>query len=189
MPSPVAHSLIGLSLGVAWLLPRAPGRDLLRRAWEARIPLFAAVVAANAPDLDYVPGILTGDLNAFHHGISHTVPFVIAIAALMSLFRPFRNVRSFGWLALIGASHLAADMVTEDLRPPYGIPVLWPLSSEHWIAPVHLFMHLRKREWTDIVQWHNGAAVLWEIALTLPLLLAALWWKTRAAGQATAQSG
>jgi inner membrane protein len=184
MPSPVAHSLIGLALGAAWLLPRAPRRELGARVWTARGSLAAAVFAANAPDLDYVPGLLSGDLNAFHPGITHTVPFVLGLAAAMALCRRAGRARAFGWLALIGASHLAADMITEDLRAPYGIPALWPFSSERFIAPFHVFLHLRKREWSDIVQWHNVFAVLWEAAIALPLVLAVLWWKTRAAGHA-----
>lgn len=183
MPSPVAHSLIGLSLAAAWLLPRAPWRDLARRGWAQRTPALVVLFAANAPDLDYLPGIAMGDLNAFHHGISHTIPFVaLMTACVLAMWRRARPVRAGLWLTVAGLSHLAADMVTQDLRAPYGIPVLWPFSSEHRIAPFYVFWHLRKREWSDFVQPHNFFAVGVEVVLTLPLLIAVLLWKSRSAG-------
>lgn len=181
MPSPVAHSLIGLALGAAWLLPRTAPPDLLRRAWAMRGPFLIAVFAANAPDLDYLPGIAAGNLNAFHHGLTHTIPFVVLVAAvIVALWRTNRPARAGGWLTAMGLSHLAADMVTQDLRAPYGIPVAWPLSSDHFIAPFYIFGHLRKREWSEFLQTHNFQMVGIEMLLTLPLLVAVMVWKSRA---------
>lgn len=144
-----------------------------------------AVFAANAPDIDYLPGIAVGNLNAFHHGLTHTIPFVVVVAAVIVwLWRSNRPARAGGWLIAIGLTHLAADMVTEDLRAPFGIPVAWPFSSEHVIAPVYLFGHLRKRDWSELLHAHNFQMVGIELLLTLPLVLAVMAWKSRAPGTA-----
>mgnify|MGYP001213457759 CR=1 FL=1 len=178
MPSPVAHSLIGLTIGLAWLAPRAPLREWPAKVWALRWPLVGALFVANAPDLDYLPGIAIGELNAFHHTYTHTLAFIVAVALLMALaYR--RHARAGGWLFALGASHLAADVVTEDRRAPFGIMALWPFSPEYWISPVSVFWHLRKREWGDMLQWHNAHAVLVEIAWCLPLVLLMIYWKTR----------
>ena len=40
------------------------------------------VLFANAPDLDFVPGILLGDPGAYHHGISHSLGFALMVAVV-----------------------------------------------------------------------------------------------------------
>lgn len=187
MPSPVGHSLIGIALGLAWRLPRVRGRDLLRTVWEERVALVAALALANLPDVDYLPGIAVGEINRFHHTWTHTLGFVAATSALAWLVwrARERSAAALLWFFAFGASHLAADLVTEDRSAPYGIMVLWPFSSEYWISPWPLFWHLRKREWGDFLQTHNAQAVLVEAAWCLPLVLLVLAWKTRAARSET----
>lgn len=181
MPSPVAHSLIGLSLGVAWLAPsRVTVKEFLKRLRALWWPLALCVVAANASDLDFLPGLIKGDLNAFHQGLTHTLPFVLAVAVVLrALSRKWPKRRVVQWLFLIGVSHLAADLLTVDTRPPIGIMGLWPFSNEHFSAPFSIFMPLQKQDWTDILRPHNWRAVSVEMAWCLPLLLAVLAWKIR----------
>src|ERR1044071_7547790 len=63
MPSPVGHSLAGL---IAYQI--APEIDGMARGRVVALYLLAA----NAPDLDFLPGLIVGDPNRFHHGISHS---------------------------------------------------------------------------------------------------------------------
>jgi hypothetical protein len=80
VPSPVGHSLTGLALagltqylrnrqGHAWPLPA------LRRGPATSLPLLALALAAAAcaPDLDFIPGVLVGDPNWLHRGLSHSL--------------------------------------------------------------------------------------------------------------------
>jgi hypothetical protein len=78
VPSPIAHSLIGLAIGVAALRPRGkPARVTLR---TRALPLLGFAALANAPDLDFVPGLLAGDLNRYHHGPSHSMLWALGFA-------------------------------------------------------------------------------------------------------------
>lgn len=184
MPSPVGHSLLGLAMGVAWLLPRARTRELARHAWRLRWPLLGCVALANAPDLDYVPGIATGDFNAYHHACTHSIGWCALVAAgiwcLLRARRAETDLSALGWLAAILLSHLAADLVTADRRPPFGLMALWPFDDRFYISPVTMFAHLRKRTYAEFLQWHNVRAVLLEAAWCLPVL--ALAWRGRSSG-------
>ena len=62
MPSPIAHSLAGVAL--YQVRPE-------RRHQLALLALL--VVAANLPDLDFIPGMIMGNADRYHHGPSHSL--------------------------------------------------------------------------------------------------------------------
>jgi inner membrane protein len=158
-------------------------RELAKSAWSLRWPLVGGVALANAPDLDYLPGIVSGDLNAYHHFYTHTIGWVLLVATALWLawrgIRPHTGLRGFLFLFALLASHLVADWFTADGRLPYGIMALWPFSADFTISPWPVFMRLHKREWSEFLQWHNAAAVGWEMLVCLPLLAAVAAWKSR----------
>jgi inner membrane protein len=184
MPSPVGHSLIGLALGLAAAVPRGELRTLPARVWSARGALLGSVFVANLPDLDYLPGVLAGDLNRYHHGLTHTLGWCVlmsvAVWLLLRAACPARApLRVLVWCLALTGSHLLADWLTADNRPPIGILALWPFSDAHFHAPVSLFWPLLKRDYAEIFQWHNVQAIGVEALLCLPLVLLAAWTTTR----------
>ena len=76
MPSPIAHSLTG------YIIYRAASPVHARRWQHVVLHLFAA----NAPDLDFLPGFLIGDPDLYHHGVSHSIGFAVLFASALSLF-------------------------------------------------------------------------------------------------------
>ncbi len=81
------------------------------------------------------------------------------------MFR-FRNAGKFA--LLIGAaysSHLLLDYFADDGSKPYGIPLLWPFTNQHFIAPFNLFYSIHRGEFSDIFSMHNFVGVLIEIAV------------------------
>lgn len=130
MPSLIAHSATGVAL--AEVLPAAD-----RLGGRTRRVLFATALAM-APDLDFVPQILTGE--RYHHGFSHSLLFTLGVALLAALVagwsRPGSG-RAMGLLTLlIYGSHLLLDALS--LGGP-GIEVLWPVSDAPWKFPVTFF--------------------------------------------------
>lgn len=174
MPSPVAHGLIGLALGASAVLAPDDIRGLLRQAWRKRWPLCGAVLLAQAPDIDYLPGLLSGDLNAYHHHLTHTAGWCVLVSVgcwlALRAWRPATRMAVLGWCLLLTGSHLLADWLTDDARPPIGIMAWWPLSDAHYIAPTTIFMRMHKRDLADLLQAHNLTAVAVEVAWCLPLL-------------------
>ena len=182
--------MIGLALGAGLFIPSGRGASLRAALRRYRLPLVLALLAANAPDLDYLPGIAMGSLNAAHRWYTHTLGWtLLAALALWMMVRlaPADELERAGlgrpgWrlglgLAVIALSHLAADWVTEDLRPPYGIMALWPINNRFYIAGHTIFPHLQKADFGQIFRPHNAWAVLVECAWGLPLLLAVLFYK------------
>ncbi len=183
MPSPVAHSLIGLALGIAWRIPGSLDlRGFARQAWAQRGWLFLCIVLANAPDIDFLFGIPRGNLNVYHQTATHTLVWITLVSLCVWLFARKRHgmpVRGFLFILALTGSHLIADMCCADYRPPYGIMFGWPFSDRFWHSSVSLFPAAIKSTWADLWSWHNAGVVDVEIMVTLPILAAVLWWKLR----------
>src|SRR5919109_37383 len=129
MPSPVGHSLTG------YLIYRVAAKDAEDRWWTFALYL----AAANAPDLDFIPGLLMGNPGRYHHGPSHSVGFAIlfglALSLTMALFKRGDGMRNLTVFFSLYFSHVLLDYVGTDTSFPYGVPLLWPLSHEYYIAP------------------------------------------------------
>jgi membrane-bound metal-dependent hydrolase YbcI (DUF457 family) len=104
--------------------------------------LLAAVTLANAPDFDFLPGLLLGRPEAYHRGVTHTVLAVVVVGLVVALaVRWFgrsgrRALRVGAWSAAAYGSHLLLDLCTADAVAPHGTRFLWPFSDAHYLAPV-----------------------------------------------------
>jgi inner membrane protein len=190
MPSPVAHSLAGFVVAHFALRRRAvsarmqhpsqPGDSVLQRLlWFASFAF-----AANAADLDFLPGFLISDPNRFHHGPTHSLIAAVAFGLLCGAVAGvagFWRQRRFGWfMGLSYSTHLMLDFVTRgNVEPYYGMKILWPFSSMPWTPPFHVFMDIRRDGRTttfvpSLIQWHNAKAVAVEVAI-MGVMWAAYW--------------
>ena len=177
MPSPIGHSLAGLVVY----------RSRCHKGCGSVPPAVAAVVAmaaANLPDVDFLPGLLAGDVNRFHHAFTHSLGFLaLVVGATYLIARRFRVATSF-WVALVGytlASHLLLDYLTVDTRPPFGIPLLWPLSNRAFLFPHPFFLDIQRSAsplhfFPSLFSHHNLLAASRELLLLgAPLFLVELW--------------
>jgi membrane-bound metal-dependent hydrolase YbcI (DUF457 family) len=170
VPSPVAHTIVALSLHVL------TARDRDEAGHLGRAALF--VGAATAPDLDLMLRFLDG--RNHHQAESHSIGCAL-IAGLLTwglahVWRLARPLRWGGAAALGWASHVALDYLGKDTHPPIGLMALWPLSSAHFKFPRPLFMDIgRTLDWHTVL--HNAVAVTWEVVVLLPLLV--LSWRLR----------
>ena len=212
MPSPIGHSLTGW-LTAAWrdgsFKPVHPGRFLLY------------VVVANGPDLDFIPGLLTGAPNLYHHGRSHSlgagILFVCGCFLLMKFYtlvktrfskfaeqqpkelqgtvrrsRGFRETdKLFGkklpWaegatLFFLYVVHVFLDLFSMDGRPPFGVPLFWPLTENYFMVPLlppvkhSVLDHATLGQFlTDALSCHNLLVIGLELLMVLPLALLVLW--------------
>jgi len=186
MPSPIAHTLIGAALGSALLVPASPGSVTgFRSEADKRYLLIAGcIVLANLPDIDFLPGILTGSLNTFHHGYSHSLGWILLVSTgLWCLFRSRRTdaTGAFAWIVMtvVLFSHLLADYFCEDGGAPFGIPFWWPISSHYFVGSPNLFFAMEKSNVAAVLTFANVGPAMWEAFVGGAFLLAVIAWKTR----------
>jgi len=169
MATPIGHSLAGYAL-ITIFKPPANHQQL-------RL-LFLSIFMANAPDLDFLPGILVGSPALYHQGVTHSLGFALmvslGIAGVCSLrgssFSAIFNLCFISYL-----SHLVLDFFSPDGRLPYGEPLFWPLSANHFISPISVFLgvhHVRLTSAPMLVWIHGIFNIhnLWSMSLELVLI-------------------
>lgn len=172
MATPVGHSLAAYAVYKFYQVRtgRKGGRWLL-----------LSVAVANAPDLDFLPGLFLGQPALYHQGITHSLGCAVGVGLLFGAISYVRGEsfgQLFGFCFVAYSSHLILDMFGPDGRPPYGIPLFWPISSVHLISPVPLFLGMRHGGLVSTAEWfraifspHNLAALTIEIAWMTPFII------------------
>jgi inner membrane protein len=176
MSSPVGHSLAGYIFYCLRVKSRSPKTD--------GILFSTALFAANLPDFDFLPGLIIGQPNLYHHGISHSVGVALVASLLMAwgtgFFRHYSYLKNYFFFFTIYCSHLLLDFFSIDTRPPAGIPALWPLTSRYLISshpilpPVrhsHLDNATTLQVLTDIFSLHNLYVIFLECSIMLPVCI------------------
>jgi inner membrane protein len=171
MPSPIGHLLGGTA---AYLIACTPSR-------RGHILLAVTLLASIAPDFDFVPGILIGDMRAFHHGISHSLTFALVFGALVFLIMWWveRAVALPAAILAICAYtlHVLLDFVS--VTQGRGVPLLWPISRDQLGIDAGLFGHFRYSDIRDgiwsVVRRENVLPIARELAILGGLVAAVLW--------------
>ncbi len=187
MPLPIGHALAGVVLQQV-----RPGFFFTNRWRDA---LFFMLLA-NLPDADFLPGLLCGRPNLYHHGAFHSLGAALGVAALGAGFfclkkRPVaagRCGRFWGPAAMIFllfCSHLLLDLFALDLVAPFGLPLFWPFSGRYFIASRPFFINITRSSasgdfFPSLFNGHNLAAALREVVILGSLALAAAWLRARA---------
>jgi inner membrane protein len=183
MPSPVGHEIAGLLIF-----------DLLRNLADVgrRVKtLSLCLLVAILPDFDFIPGIIEGEPNKYHHGSSHSIFIGLTITLILTLMFYFRD-KFWIYMTLffsIYLSHLVLDLFSLDQSYPYGLKLLWPFSTEYFISPQSVFADIRRvNSNTEFVpslifNSHNLMAVLREVViLTPPVIVTRLYSRWRRSG-------
>ena len=162
MATPLGHSLAGYAI-CQFVTPKTsnPSRD-----WQ-----LLSISMAQLPDLDFLPGFLMGRPTLYHQGITHSIGFALLISLGTAIIcrlrgKPFSAAFSLCFLSYL--SHLLLDMLSPDGRLPYGIPLLWPLSSAHFTGPMALLLGVHHAD------SHLASVWDWVKSLLHPSNLAAL---------------
>jgi len=185
--TPIGHALAGYAVSRF----SGPSSDAGRGSL-----IWLCIIMSIAPDLDFLPGIIMGRPALYHHGITHSLGFALLVSLTIAIcyalggwsFPAILTLSCFAY-----SSHLVLDFFGYDGRPPYGIPLFWPLSSEYFMSPVPLLWgvhHVRSTsgsiaEWFDgIFSLHNVGAIAIEMAFVAPFALLARLYSVRRSRQA-----
>jgi len=169
MCTPVGHGLAGIAL--SW-------RGSRRLDFRPAVWMPALCVLSVLPDLDFLPGILIGRPNVFHHGWTHSIVFCLAAAALiaagLSAAGKPRPAATAGLCLLVLLSHLALDCLSKDRLPPRGLQLFWPFSERYVMSPIAVFLDVNKGVDNGtfllrLATFHNVKTMLLETVLLGPL--------------------
>ena len=174
MATPIGHCLLSYSVySVAG-----------KTTEESNAILWACLFLSVAPDFDFIPGILQGQPNLYHQGISHSLGAALGTSAIAALIIRTDFWRCWGLCFVAYASHLALDACVPDGRPPFGQPLFWPIINCHYSAPesLHILLGVRHHASTNapLADWFGGilhlqnlAAVALELLVTFPIVFCA----------------
>ena len=168
MPLPVAHSLMGCTIGEST-------RYRLSRNFWTNVLLCA--VLANLPDIDFLPGFFSGNPNMYHHHQLHSLGFAALLGMLGGAMLWLRHRRFWPYFWLVFAavgSHLVLDLLTQDFSDPHGMMLFWPLSSGFYDLPWKVFLAVNKSDHSvdfiaSVFHQSNLRVVAVELAIMLPL--------------------
>lgn len=179
MATPLGHSLLGVAAG-------ALACERVTKVNWRLVGLF--ILAGNAPDLDFVPGLLIGDINRFHQGASHSFVAAAVFALIAASLAPWFRVSRPRIIVAVSAayvSHLVLDLFCRDARAPYGIPLFWPFHAGHFAGPFTIFSGIRHGVPGDglgvvlqeIFSPANFAALGVEFTVMFPVLIVVFYWR------------
>lgn len=172
MPSTIAHSTTGLA--VSAFRGEFHGKRWPGRTWIAQ--LLLTLFIANAPDMDFIPQLITG--TRFHHGFSHSIVFTVTFSAVFALL--FSAIKGVDWgtsfisTTLIYGSHLLLDYLSSGGT---GIAVLWPFTNQSFHAPVTIFPPVHYTR--GLLDPSHLTFIAFELGYSLLLMLGIYLWKVR----------
>jgi inner membrane protein len=184
MPLPIGHALTGIAFFEA-----RPG-FFFKNKWA---DAFFFIFLANLPDADFLPGLILGFPNLYHHGIFHSLGAALAVAVAVSwIFRrkkqPFRRFAPL--VFLIFYTHLLLDFFSKDFAAPYGLPLFWPFSGNYYIAAHPIFSNIIRSDrsadfFPSLLNRHNLEAAMLEIMLLggLAILAGIVRWSLNKMGR------
>jgi len=173
--TPIGHSLAGLAIYTL--------KGRFRCGDNTKTLLWLCLLFSVCPDFDFLPGIVQGKPVLYHQGISHSLGFALGVSCLVALVYTRKQGCFFPIWALLllsYVSHLVIDLFGADSRPPYGLPLFWPLTNKYFLAPIQIFLgvHHDGSPSADLAIWvtsiasgYNLVAIGIEILVLLPLVL------------------
>ena len=172
MPSPAGHSIIGYILYKAIEKPAKP------RAWWL---LGLYLLAVNASDFDFILGLVIGDPNRYHRGMSHSFGFGILVGvglgALMSLLKENSFLNNSIRMFAACSSHLVLDFLWRDRTFPFGVMLFWPIVQEYFSGPLDFLPDISRTSYStmgfmvSLFSLHNLWTVFVECLFLLPAMM------------------
>ena len=138
MPTSIGHALAGTFLNQTRVFVPA---DTLFKS------LMISIILANLADIDFLPGLLAGNPNRFHHGVTHSLGATLMTALAFGFYfyaKQHQFWAPFAFSGLLYLSHVGLDFLTADTSLPQGVPIFWPLSGEYYLSPISVFSSVHK---------------------------------------------
>lgn len=142
MPSPLAHVAMGLALCRAC----DSAQSLRSLSCSNRHSMLAVAGLSLLPDLDFIAGILFGNVGRRHNSISHSLGFSILAGVVAGTCALVARVGTFKRWFLVTSAYFTLHLFMDFWSARRGIMLLWPISNRRVVAPIKLFYGFRWKE-------------------------------------------
>jgi membrane-bound metal-dependent hydrolase YbcI (DUF457 family) len=190
MPTSIGHALGG------YAALKATGTSAHPKGHNGWALFFLAVVVANLPDLDFVPGILLGNSNTFHRAASHSLLATLLVPALIAVVWRLRTRHfwaPFTACVVAYGSHVLLDTIVPDPLGSGGVRLLWPITDNHYrffVPGLEILNPLRYMDpegfsaslFAEIFSWHGLRVFIVDALMVLPLVPLGVWISRRREG-------
>ncbi|NVM03603.1 MAG: metal-dependent hydrolase [Candidatus Helarchaeota archaeon] len=139
MPSPIAHSIVGLSIA------SNSEKGVIKVFKNSFLNYLLIIFVSLVPDFDIIPGFFVGLPAKYHHGITHSfisgIVFALLFSSLIYLFkRVYFTSRTLLFIVLY-FFHIILDLFTIDTGEinGLGMPIFFPFSFSLYKSSVVLF--------------------------------------------------
>lgn len=162
MPSPIAHMSAGYVLFAFLRRHLSPAVTGVTGRGLALLAIF--LFFSLLPDLDAVPGALSGDMGRYHNQWSHSIVAAIGLSALLAgAIYALKRKGFWGWLALFSSCY-GIHILLDTLTYGRGCRIFWPFTAERFSFEHSFFAGLRWSEgvfapnhiWTAIEELSFG---------------------------------
>ena len=170
MPSPIAHSIVGLSISSN--SEKGVKNIFKNRFLNYLLIIFVSVV----PDFDIIPGFFVGLPSKYHHGMTHSFFSGIVFALLFSLLIYLFKKRYFLYRALLFSAiyffHIILDLFTVDSGEinGLGMPIFFPFSSNRYISSIIIFYSAMTKNgyfsFQTVFRYYNFFPMIMEIIIS-----------------------
>jgi membrane-bound metal-dependent hydrolase YbcI (DUF457 family) len=120
MPLPIAHGLLGASVGLALHQSSRP------LSWKL---LLIGSFLAICPDFDYLLNWLRISGGGWHHGFTHSFLFALFLGLIATAVFGERKARSVIIFSAAAGSHAILDFLMTESR---GVALWWPLTNQRY---------------------------------------------------------
>lgn len=143
MPSPLAHGAAGYLVHRLRAAQSGEGAAPGRSGWWA---LLATIGLSLLPDLDAIPGILSGDFAAYHNNSTHSLAMALPAALAVGGLVWLRGRAGFTFWFTTALVCYQLHVIMDYFTLGRGVMLLWPFSGERYSSPILLFAGVA---WSD----------------------------------------
>lgn len=168
MPSPIGHSII--SLGIYYFSKTKINKIFLE--WKN---LIFVLIAGNLPDIDFIPGLLKGELNKYHETYTHTLVFAVIVSFfvwVVLFFFKYKKAYKIAFFSFVLIyAHIIFDIFNFDSRPPIGVMLFWPFTEQYFYLKMPLIYPFDRQNLENLFSKDGLFALFTEILVSVPILV------------------
>ena len=166
MPSPIAHLGAGYVLFAFFRRHLSPA--VIETTGRGLILLAICFFFSMLPDIDAVPGFLSGDMGRYHNQWTHSLLWALGLSALLAAIVYAVKRKAFlAWFTLLFSCY-SIHIVMDYFTYGRGVRLLWPVAADRFKSDPSFFGGLHWSEglfssnhiWTAIEEISFGAILI-----------------------------